>query len=241
MMGRARGQSMAHKLQMALMDMTGIRPSGQGILPLRHDRAQREQACQWWLNQVWNWQPPMFESEDDAGDYNSYPFEKTLYLLNTNARLGLETANFLELFCAAVLSQEDINGNIQGIKEPSVNENLVGSSLAMMNEFEKCVRCCDSNWNIAADITQLHHQVNTLACESSLQKAVVNIHAAGEYASLLAESICAKGESVGMTDYIEVFYTHERSNVSNVYEQWRLEVFRVLLYWDQIQQNLQES
>ena len=189
----------AHQMFLSLMDMTGIEPTGSGILKARNDEAGRNTCSNWWIDTLSN---RAVETKREV--VNETLSEKVLFATDCGKMLAVGT-HYLVLAAEeiAVLLQDDEDWQNEAIKFGGTVEprrNAEGRFEAAAAKFVEAVAMAvrsrrDLGWSmIAVETAEIERRARLIACDRGLQRAAVNIESAGRMLAVLAGVMDEAGE-----------------------------------------------
>jgi hypothetical protein len=233
--GLCRRSFVAHQIYLTLIDMTSIKPTGNGVLAVKNELSDRQQCSMWWQGTLERWK----------GREN--PASKKPLLSNEQIRLFKLTAvagYYMEALSddLSIYNRRDDSGISISVPDGAVKIGFSGadagveldeSAAEMADELARIVRIHPSSgqWLVRTDIISLERKVRLLACETLFQRTAVNLDTSGRYLQVLVKETFGAGAD-DVLARIKVEYDEKKRAVSDVLQEIRFHCYFNLRLWD---------
>lgn len=234
-MGLCRRPFVAHQIYLMLIDLTAIKPIGNGVLAARNELSDRQQCSMWWRDTLGGWKG------------RKYPASKKQLLSNKQIRLLKLTAvagYYMEALSddLSIYNRRDdpgigisvLAGDVKiGFSGADAGVKLDESAAKMADELARIVRTHPSRgqWLVRTDIISLERKVRLLACETLFQRTAVNLDTSGRYLQVLVKETFGQGADDVLAQ-IKVEYDEKERTVSDVLQEIRFHCYFNLRLWD---------
>ena len=233
--GVCRRSFVAHQMYLMLLDMTSIKPTGNGVLKAKNELSDRQRCSDWWQYTLGRWKG----SENPAGKKQLLS-GKQIRLLKLTAVAGY----YMEALSdeLSIYNRRDDPGIRISVPDGDVKiefsvsdagVELDESAAKMADELARIVRTHLSReqWLVRTDIISLERKVRLLACETGFQRTAVNLDTSGCYLQVLVKETFGECADDVLAQ-IKVDCDEKERTVTDVLQEIRFYCYFNLRLWD---------
>ncbi|MBW8015771.1 MAG: hypothetical protein FVQ82_06260 [Planctomycetes bacterium] len=241
--------STAHYICLGLIDMTGITPSGDGVLPAKNDLSQREKCSAWWKNALKDWKGNAALAVEPVVD------EKLAGQVSRPGRLVAAAAYYCKAAAGELavigwgvasgsLRQRPASGVMGKIRVDWDSEVALAEAAAKLNvHLEKALRKLDRDKKFADDIDLVRFEgyQSRLAAKTGFQKAAATIETSGQLLEILLGLYYPDGRFGVEIKKIRSDREADIKRVSNVLQEIRQHAMYNLRLFDMLLQEIDSA